>query len=120
MTMVKKGWSIPAVPALMAAMAIVCGLLALAGLVLDDPRLSRAMLALCVFLAFCAMVLGRHQRRMRARAASLAALRGDAQEALLLAYASQTGYAEQLARQTAQTLQAGAMPVRLAGLDTVD
>ena len=120
MTMVKKGGTIPAVPALMAAMATVCGLLALAGHGLDDPRLSRAMLALCVFLAFCAVVLGRHQRRMRARAASLAALRGDAEEALLLAYASQTGYAEQLAWQTAQTLQAGAMPVRLAGLDAVD
>src|SRR5690606_21620428 len=115
-----KTWILPDVPALMGAAAVVCGLLALAGLGLDDARLSRAMLALCVFLAFCAMTLAPHQRRQRARAAILAAAPGDAGQALLLAYASQTGYAEQLAWQTAQTLQAGAMPVRLASLEAID
>ncbi|WP_041676680.1 flavodoxin domain-containing protein [Rhodanobacter denitrificans] len=54
--------------------------------------------------------------------AVVAAAPVDASQAAVgvhVVYASQTGFAEQLARQTLQSLQAAGMPVRLHGIDTL-
>lgn len=84
--------------------------------------LSRPLLALAVVLAYgvlCAACLLRQQRReRRAHAASDAkGFPGEADQApVWVAHASQTGFARQLAEETAQALQRAGLPVRLLSL----
>lgn len=86
----------------------------------DRIRLGWALLAIAVYAAFCLLLFCRRRyQRRRATAATTALLHGSGTP-WLVAYASQTGFAGQLAWQTAQALQSAGLPVRLlsfAGLD---
>lgn len=86
----------------------------------SDPgpvRLAAAAFALLAYVGFCVAVW----RARRAREHAHAALPSEAAEAAwLIAYASQTGYAEQLARQTADSLHGAGVAVRLSPLATLD
>lgn len=84
-----------------------------------DSIEGRSLLAVAItsaYLAFCAAVALRHQRRRHAQermwmsgedSAAADASAPAKGEAILIAFASQTGFAEQLAMQTAQSLRAG-------------
>ena len=65
---------------------------------------------------------GKKRAAKRAAAAlqTQASVNTDAPEPLLIAYASQTGYAEQLAWQSAGLLQAAGLPVQVRSIATVD
>ncbi len=86
----------------------------------ETRRLLAALAVLLLYLAFCALVAWRVRRRRSADAALAAAPDSPDGPPLLVAYASQTGTAEDLARRTAQALRAGQLPVRIAGLDALD
>ncbi|WP_443112298.1 sulfite reductase subunit alpha [Cupriavidus sp. IDO] len=96
-------------------------LTAVAGVALAMSSPSRAGMAAGVVLAyagFCGAVLAHHRRR-RARVSALSGS-ADKEGATLVAYASQTGFAEQLALQTATALQGAGMPVQLLSLADLD
>ncbi|WP_205751604.1 sulfite reductase subunit alpha [Cupriavidus oxalaticus] len=94
--------------------------LALAGGValslLGPSRSAIAAGVVAAYAGFCGTVLATHRQR-RTRVAALA---GTTDGATLVAYASQTGFAEQLALQTATALQGAGMPVQLLSLADVD
>ena len=85
---------------------------------------TRLIAAACVVVAWLMLCLWAWQRARRhdaQHALALQALSAPApDDALLVAYASQTGYAEALAAQTAQSLRAGGLTVRMASLDQLD
>lgn len=86
----------------------------------SDPgprRLGAAAFALLAYVGLCLALWRVRAARERRRDA---APNDDSAGALLLAYASQTGYAEQLARRTADTLRAGGVAVHLTSLGAVD
>jgi len=70
------------------------------------------------YLAFCAFIVWRERRRRAAASRDAAALdHAEADAApVLVAFASQTGFAEQLAWQTARLLHTAGVPVRLLPL----
>ncbi|WP_018748729.1 sulfite reductase subunit alpha [Chitiniphilus shinanonensis] len=79
-------------------------------------RPAAALGVAALYFLFCVAVAWRHrQKRARLRAAGTAG-----EGALLVAYASQTGYAEQLAAQTAQSLEAAGVAVALRPLGGLD
>ena len=84
----------------------------------------RWIAAACVVLAWlllCGWAWGRGRRRQTQATAALQGLDTPAtQDAMLVAYASQTGYAEALAAQTADALRAGGVTVRVAPLGQLD
>jgi sulfite reductase (NADPH) flavoprotein alpha-component len=86
----------------------------------ETRRLLAALAVLLLYLAFCALIAWRVRRRQAADAALSAVPGSPDGPPLLVAYASQTGTAEDLARRTAQSLRAGQVPVRIAGLDALD
>lgn len=90
----------------------------------SPQRLLLAALALLAWLALCAWVVRRERGRRRAADAAVTALAGATARSgaapMLVAFASQTGMAEQLAWQAAQWLHAAGLPVRLAPLGQVD
>ncbi|MDL2357067.1 MAG: sulfite reductase subunit alpha [Pseudomonadota bacterium] len=76
----------------------------------DPARWGIALLLLCAYGALCvALLRGRRGAPAGAREADW-----------IVAYASQTGSGEYLARQTAATLRTGGLAVRSASLDTLD
>ncbi len=85
---------------------------------------TRLIAAACVvfgWLLLCLWAWQRARRQQAQHALALQALTAPAPEsALLVAYASQTGYAESLASQTAESLRAGGLTVRVAPLDQLD
>ncbi len=82
----------------------------------ETERLFAASAVLVAYLLFCGVVFWRAARRRRGGEV----VGGAAGAApVLVAFASQTGFAEELARRTAGLLHAGAVPVRLTGLDGV-
>ncbi|GGP21067.1 flavodoxin domain-containing protein [Silvimonas iriomotensis] len=85
---------------------MICALLALTGLLLGCMASAHQLKALGVIVLYagcCGLILNRHARRKPPPPA-----RGSAAEVTLVVWASQTGYAEQLARQTTSALaQAG-------------
>jgi len=84
-----------------------------------SPETERYLTAAAVLLAyagFCGFIAW---RRRRQRAPGLAPL-ATSQEPVLVAYASQTGFAEEIARRSAESLQEGGIPARLAPLETLD
>ena len=100
---------------------VACWLAAVAGVCLAMLSASRVGMAAGVLLAyagFCGAVFDHHRRR-RARVSSLASVT-DRDDATLVAYASQTGFAEQLAMQTATALQGAGMPVHLLSFADLD
>lgn len=86
-------------------------------------RALLAVLLVALYAAMCTAIWWREHRRRRAARAEAEAL-ATAQDAgappLLVAYASQTGQAEELARETARVLHAAGEPVRLVPLQAVD
>ncbi|WP_419318104.1 sulfite reductase subunit alpha [Caulobacter sp. ErkDOM-E] len=87
-----------------------------------DPETRRHLAAAgvaLVWVAFCGLIAARHALRRRAERREAAALAQGAGEPVLVAYASQTGFAEELARATATALTAGGAPVILRDLSTV-
>ncbi|RDK05652.1 sulfite reductase subunit alpha [Cupriavidus lacunae] len=84
--------------------------------VLGPSRMAMAAGVVAAYVGFCSAVVAHHRQR-RARVAALA---GTEAGATLIAYASQTGFAEQLALQTATALQGAGMPVQLLSLADVD
>ncbi|WP_116359458.1 flavodoxin domain-containing protein [Cupriavidus taiwanensis] len=96
------------------------GWLAVAGGValsaLGPSRLAMAAGVVAAYAGFCGAVVAHHRQR-RARVTALA---GTGDGATLVVYASQTGFAEQLALQTATALQGAGMPVQLLSLAEVD
>jgi sulfite reductase (NADPH) flavoprotein alpha-component len=86
-------------------------------------RLISASAVILVYLAFCGAILGAHRRKQRRAAQAAASLMEDAPAggaSVLVAFASQTGFAEQLAWQTATSLKAAGMAVRVASLAQLD
>lgn len=83
-------------------------------------RLQIALLALLLYGLFCGGVMWQRRRQHRATPASRpATLAAGDEPALLLAFASQTGYAEQLAWRSAESLTAGGVPVRVLPLGQI-
>lgn len=85
---------------------------------------TRLIAAACVVLAWALLCLWAWRRARRHEAQQALARQAlDApapEDALLVAYASQTGYAESLATQTAESLRAGGVNVRVASLEQLD
>lgn len=86
--------------------------------------LTRLIAAACVvglWLLLCLWAWRRARRQRALHAQALQALDAPPPEdTLLVAYATQTGYAETLAAQTADSLRAGGLTIRVAALDQVD
>ncbi|MFG0601249.1 sulfite reductase subunit alpha [Delftia sp. WSY_4] len=85
-------------------------------------RILAAAVLVLLYVAMCAAIWWRERRR-RARAQHEAAALASAREGalpLLVAYASQTGQAEELARETARLLHTAGESVHLCALDAVD
>ncbi|NMK50528.1 sulfite reductase subunit alpha [Achromobacter sp. Bel] len=86
--------------------------------------LTRLIAAACVvglWLLLCLWAWRRARRLETVHAQALQALNAPTPEdTLLVAYATQTGYAETLAAQTAESLRAGGLTVRVAALDQLD
>lgn len=86
--------------------------------------LTRLIAAACVvglWLLLCVWAWRRARRLEALHAQALQALNAPTPEdTLLVAYATQTGYAETLAAQTADSLRAGGLTVRVAALDQLD
>lgn len=93
--------------------AAACGV-ALAALA--PARAGMASGVVLAYAGFCAAIVAGH-RRQRAR---LHGWFSDGDDATLVAYASQTGFAEQLAMQTARALQGAGVPVRLLSFADLD
>lgn len=88
-----------------------------------DPGTSRWLSAVAVLLAWAGFTvwLTMHRRRAVLRQAErIAPASATENNAILIAYASQTGTAEQWAMQTAQSLQQAGTSVRLAELGQLD
>ena len=86
---------------------------------IETARLAGAAATVVAYAALCAAVLLNERRKSAAdasRARALAGADGGQARALIVAHASQTGAAEQLAWQTAQALHGSALPVRVAPL----
>ena len=83
----------------------------------DTERLLAASAVLAAYAAFCGLTAWRACRRRRSEAPP-SDMPGT--PPMLVAYASQTGFAEELAQRTAAMLQAGAVPVRVRGVDGLD
>jgi sulfite reductase (NADPH) flavoprotein alpha-component len=75
-------------------------------------RFVSALLVLFTYLSACAGIAVQHRRRSRGNVS-------PADDAILIAYASQTGFAEELARQSRACLEAGGARVRVAALGTL-
>ncbi len=89
----------------------------MSALATEGTRLVAAAATVALYAAMCAAVLRRERRRAADEAARAQVLAGDARgRPLLIAHASQTGAAEQLAWQTAQALHGAALPLRVATL----
>lgn len=83
----------------------------------ESGRLLAASAVLAAYVAFCGLVAWRAARRRRPATPVVAAA---GTPPMLVAYASQTGFAEELAQRTAAVLEAGAIPVRVSGVDGLD
>jgi len=112
-------WPIP-IPVKLAGAASLASLLAALAFAMRGQHAWMAMLIVGAYLAGCAAELARHDRRAWKRKRMLTDQRADSADTMLVVYASQTGYAEQLALQSAQSLRSEAMPVKVLGLDQLD
>lgn len=85
-----------------------------------DPGLGRWLAAGLGVSIWMGLVMLLRRQRARASGVSLSVIDETGASAILVAYASQTGYAEQLARQTAQSLLAAKVPARIVELGGLD
>jgi sulfite reductase (NADPH) flavoprotein alpha-component len=89
---------------------------------LSSERLAAAVSVIVLYGLLCAGVWRTEQqrhRRARSAAASLTPSADDGAIPVLIAHASQTGTAEELAWQTARSLQLAGVPARIASLSTL-
>jgi len=88
----------------------------------DIERILAAGCVVLAYLALCWAMARAHKHRQKVAAEAAAGLlSSDGNTApLLVAFASQTGYAEQLAWRTAEALKSGGVPARVATLGMVD
>jgi sulfite reductase (NADPH) flavoprotein alpha-component len=89
---------------------------------MTTSRWIAALLLVLAYLAMCAAIyVSERRKRDRAtrNAAALMPGSGDTQT-WLVGYASQTGFAEQLAWQTARALHSGGVPARVLALSDID
>ena len=86
---------------------------------LAHDRHAMAAGVVIAYVGFCAGVVGAHRRRRAARL-GVASVSQNAQRPTLVAYASQTGFAEQLALQTARALQGAGLSVQLMSFAELD
>jgi sulfite reductase (NADPH) flavoprotein alpha-component len=92
------------------------------GFTADPLRLAVALALLLAYAGLCGWAW-RHQQHLRRRHPALADGRADARSTAapwLVAHASQTGHAEELAARVAQALSDAGHPVRLCRLGDVD
>ncbi|RZA28889.1 MAG: hypothetical protein EOP92_38465, partial [Lysobacteraceae bacterium] len=82
------------------------------------PRQDRWMAAAATVLAYALLCLWFLRRRSTRDTAGEGA--PPVGEPLLVAYASQTGFAQQLAERSAEALRSAGLPVKLLALDEVD
>ena len=85
----------------------------------ETRRLWGAGLVACVYLLFCLFIVLREARRRRAVRRAAQALAVGTGAPILLAHASQTGFAEELAAATAKLLSDGGAQVTLKSLAEV-
>lgn len=78
-------------------------------------RFLLAAIVIATYIVFTVAILRAH-RRKAARANAIADAVNGQSAPMLIAYASQTGYAEQIAKQTARALQAANIPSRVRSL----
>ncbi len=85
--------------------------------------LVSALMVILVYLAFCGLTYRAHRLRRDGAARESAGLlhaEGARGAPILVAYATQTGFAEDLAWRTARSLQAAHVPVKVAPLAQLD
>jgi sulfite reductase (NADPH) flavoprotein alpha-component len=85
----------------------------------ETRRYAAAGAVALAWLGFCGLIAGREALRSRAKRREAAALLSGAGEPVLVAFASQTGFGEELAKATAKALTAGGAPVTLRELSAV-
>lgn len=87
-----------------------------------SARTLAAAVATAGWLSWCGAVWLRRKRatRLAASAAGSDAVHADDRGRVLVAHASQTGYAEQLARRTGESLREAGIAVEYAALSTLD
>lgn len=78
-----------------------------------QTRYLMAALVALTYLVFCVMTLLRHRRAQQLQQAQWGTVQATGQQTVLVVFASQTGTAEQLAWQTAQSLRSGGLVVRV-------
>lgn len=83
-------------------------------------RLLAACCACASWLLLCLWAWRQARRRAAQAAGAARELRAPAGDAVLVAHASQTGQAEALARQTAESLRLGGLQARVAALGQLD
>ncbi len=87
----------------------------------DQGHLVLALFATLLWLGLCAGIFWQRQRVQQRAQQKIAAMAAQgAGRPWLVTWASQTGFAEKLAWQTAETLQGVGLPVRLLPLSQVD
>ena len=87
-----------------------------------DSEYGRWLLAALValaYLVFCTVTVLKYQRVQREQETWWAADTDGVEETVLIAFASQTGFAEQVALQSAQSLRQGGMAVRVLPLGRI-
>jgi sulfite reductase (NADPH) flavoprotein alpha-component len=85
----------------------------------ETRRLIAAGAVTGVYALFCAAIAAREALRRRATRKAAEVLSQGSGEPVLVAYASQTGFAEELAKATAEALSEGGAPVTLRELSAV-
>ncbi|WP_394778984.1 sulfite reductase subunit alpha [Undibacterium sp.] len=90
--------------------------------VLDNQngRLFTAALLVLAYMTFCFTTYVKTRNKQQALQLPAGPQHASGKPAIIVVYASQTGYAEQIALQTAQALQAGGVPVQLLPLAKLD
>ncbi|RDJ00083.1 sulfite reductase flavoprotein subunit alpha [Dyella solisilvae] len=115
----RPAWGALALLALLACVIVGLGIWHLDASVWRAPGASRWFAAAFVLFFWLALVAGTSGRRERHAQAASSDLAWTA-DTMLIAFASQTGAAEELARRTADSLQQAGMAVRLIELGELD
>jgi sulfite reductase (NADPH) flavoprotein alpha-component len=84
----------------------------------DAGRIFGAAAVVLAYVAFCSLLLLRHRARRSRRAVVPGP--SHASPPMLVAYASQTGYAEELARTTSQALQQSNVPAQVLSFSEIN